>query len=886
MILIHRLRNWWGGSLRRRLLVSSVVTLLFSLVVLGYLSFRTGQEGVRREVNQRNNQLARHVVRDINAQFDNIWGNVRLFTYQLEEVSEMLALQARAMLELRRASPLTYRALYLFDGEGHLLVHLADPLEDLLAIRDGEEIIGRPPIPLTDEVSTAYEAAKSGDLFLSTTYIVGADQVPVVYTGIPIAIEQGRSSQIVVAEIDLRDTWRRIDAISIEQTGRAFIVSREGTIIAHPDRAYIGQPLAPELRPVLAGYEGQAEYSDPISGARLLASYSPVGGKTGWAIVVEQERAEALAPVNMIAFISLGVLLVAVGMGTLVTVMIARSITLPIQHLAETTRTIAHTGDLSQGIVVEGQDEVGQLSTTFNQMITSLRQAEEKARRRLEQQIAVNQLALALGETRDLNKIYYTIYQHIQALVDAWGFVVSSYDDETQLIQAEYATYEGTPVDVTEFPPIPLAEPGQGTQSQVIRIGRPLYTPDHRKSREKGKTEYTVEKNGSISAGPPPEEEREVSTNSALYVPMRIGGQAIGVMQLQSPRLDAYTQEDIDLLAAMANVAAAAVQNARLYGAVQSELTERVRAEEALQEYSERLEEMVEQRTQELQDAQEQLIRKERLAVLGQLAGGVAHELRNPLGVISNAIYFLQMVLSETDETTREYLDIISSEVRGAEKIISGILDFSRTRLPEREEIAVSGLVAQVLERRPAPEGVDVITEIGPDLPPVFVDPRQMGQVLGNLVTNAYQAMPEGGRLTIHVSEGEGIGRRGDKETRRQGDKETRGQGDSLPVPPSPCLRVSISDTGCGIPEENMEKMFEPLFTTKAKGIGLGLALSKNLVEANGGSIEVESPSTQFRAGPSTGLPSATLGTGRAGEEGKGSTFTVRLPLAGSGAGD
>jgi GAF domain-containing protein/HAMP domain-containing protein len=211
--------------------------------------------------------------------------------------------------------------------------------------------------------------------------------------------------------------------------------------------------------------------------------------------------------------------------------------------------------------------------------------AEERAQRFLEQQIAVNQLALALGETRDLDNIYHTIYQHIQSLVDAWGFIVSSYDDETQLVRAEYATYKGTTMDVTGFPPIPLAEPGQGTQSQVIHTGRPLYASDHRKSREKGKTEYTVEKNGSIRKGPPSEEEREDSTNSAFYVPMKIEGQAIGVMQLQSPRLDAYTQEDIDLIAAMANVAAVAVQNARLYGAVQRELTERQRAEEALKEY-------------------------------------------------------------------------------------------------------------------------------------------------------------------------------------------------------------------------------------------------------------------------------------------------------------
>ena len=271
-----------------------------------------------------------------------------------------------------------------------------------------------------------------------------------------------------------------------------------------------------------------------------------------------------------------------------------------------------------------------------------------------------------------------------------------------------------------------------------------------------------------------------------------------------------------------------------------SDMTERRRAEEALKEYSERLEEMVEERTKALRDAQEQPIRREKLAVLGQLAGGVGHELRNPLGVISNAIYFLQMTLPDADETTREYLDIISSEVRGAEKIVSDLLDFSRTRLPDREEIAASDLVSQVLERRPPPEDVEVTTQIPSDLPPVFVDLLQIGQVLGNLVINAYQAMPDGGQLTITAA----------------------APGDQLPVTSeqSPIsnlqspISISITDTGCSIPEENMEKIFEPLFTTKAKGIGLGLAVSKNLVEANGGSIEMES------------------------EMGKGSTFTVKLP--------
>ena len=169
-----------------------------------------------------------------------------------------------------------------------------------------------------------------------------------------------------------------------------------------------------------------------------------------------------------------------------------------------------------------------------------------------------------------------------------------------------------------------------------------------------------------------------------------------------------------------------------------------------------RMEKKVEQSTRELKDAQEELVRKEKLAIVGQLAGGVSHELRNPLGVISNAAYFLQMTLSEADETTREYLEMIGSEVRKAEKVVSDLLGFSRTRLAERQELAVSDLVEQVLETQTPPEGAKVDTEIAPDLPPVLVDPAQIWQVLANLVSNACQAMSEGGKLSINAQVAEG----------------------------------------------------------------------------------------------------------------------------------
>ncbi|NIS81977.1 MAG: PAS domain S-box protein [Anaerolineales bacterium] len=249
----------------------------------------------------------------------------------------------------------------------------------------------------------------------------------------------------------------------------------------------------------------------------------------------------------------------------------------------------------------------------------------------------------------------------------------------------------------------------------------------------------------------------------------------------------------------------------RRFATVFSDTTDRKLAEQELKERSVWLEETVEERTQELREAQEQLNRLEKLAMLGQLAAGVAHELRNPLGVISNAVYYLKNILTTVDEKTCEYLEIIDTEIDHSEKIITDLLDYSHDAVPQREAINLSKLISDVIARYPPPEAVTISTEFDHEVSQVFVDGRQIMQVLANLITNAYQAMPEGGVLGISA-------RRQDGE-----------------------VHLSIRDTGSGISATNLNKVFEPLFTTKPKGIGLGLAISKTLVEVNGGRIEVAS---------------------------------------------
>ena len=257
-------------------------------------------------------------------------------------------------------------------------------------------------------------------------------------------------------------------------------------------------------------------------------------------------------------------------------------------------------------------------------------------------------------------------------------------------------------------------------------------------------------------------------------------------------------------------------------------LSERiVKANQKLQEYSKNLEKMVIERTKKLKDTQEELVRKEKLALLGQITASVSHELRNPLGVISNAIYYLKMILPGTNKEVKEYLEIISGEVKVSDKVISDLFAFSRTKVAEKEKVAISSLITDVLEKHPPSKKVKVTTNIPPSLPFIFVDSQQIKQVLINLITNSYQAMPEKGELRIKA-------------------KVNKGE-----------VFIFITDTGSGISKENLKKLFEPLFTTKAKGVGLGLSIVRNLTEVNGGKIKAES------------------------KKGEGTTFTLVFPAGG-----
>jgi PAS domain S-box-containing protein len=371
-----RLKNEWGRSLHWRVLTWFLTTLLVFIGLQGYLSLRVGYTSIQDQAEQSNRQLADLATQMINAQYDTILQQVDLLRADL--TNDSLDQQAISMLDFRRSAPLTYRALYLFDDDGRLLIHLADPLDRLMAIKTSAAILNRPPITPGADVWAAWRATgvNNGATYISPTHIVGADQIPVITLGLASPDQAASGAWRLVVEIDLRDLWRKVDKIYVGQTGRAFITSADGLIIAHPDRAYIGQRLPPALQPVLAGQGGQVAYLDLLSNHVMLAAFMPMSKQSGWGLVIEQQQSEAFLPATRILALSLAIALVASVMAIFIAVWLSRSITRPILHLAQVTQLIARTGDLHQDVAVDQRDEIGQLALAFNQMIASLRQTQ------------------------------------------------------------------------------------------------------------------------------------------------------------------------------------------------------------------------------------------------------------------------------------------------------------------------------------------------------------------------------------------------------------------------------------------------------------------------------------------------------------------------------
>jgi len=224
------------------------------------------------------------------------------------------------------------------------------------------------------------------------------------------------------------------------------------------------------------------------------------------------------------------------------------------------------------------------------------------------------------------------------------------------------------------------------------------------------------------------------------------------------------------------------------------------------------LELRIQEKIKELEATRKDLDQQEKLAMLGKFASTISHDLRTPLGVISNAVYILERDPTIAGEKPRKYLALINDSVNRSTDYLGELMDFIRVGEPRLVTAKMNEIIEDTIKHVIIPRNVSVVSQFHPDLPLVKVDPRQMQRAVQNIIVNALQAMKDtGGKLTISTSIKDDT------------------------------ISIDIADTGPGIPADVLSHLFEPFFTTKPNGIGLGLPTVKDIISKHHGSVLVDS---------------------------------------------
>ena len=304
--------------------------------------------------------------------------------------------------------------------------------------------------------------------------------------------------------------------------------------------------------------------------------------------------------------------------------------------------------------------------------------------------------------------------------------------------------------------------------------------------------------------------------HSLVAIPLLVKEKALGAIAADfiDPNKN-ITKEALESVMAFAQQAGLAIHNAFMY--------------QELKTFSQQMEEKIQKTTADLKKTEAQLIRSEKLAALGQLAAGIAHEIRNPLTSINILIHSMAENLPSGD-SHKEDLKVIEEEIHRMNEILDQFLRFAKPATPLLEKADVSSIFEETLQllRPHIEKQIIVVEKEFQSLPIILMDREQMKQVFLNLLLNAIQAMPGGGHLTL------------------RGQNSEDGQ----------WIHISIQDSGIGISSENINKLFDPFFSTKEGGIGLGLSITHRIIDQHHGKIEVESA------------------------PGKGTLFTIWLPIS------
>ncbi len=659
----------------------------------------------------------------------------------------------------------------------------------------------------------------------------------------------GHDAGVSVAEVNLKLIWDVISAIHVGETGYAFVVGSDGHLIAHPDLSLVlretdfsnlsqvkqalGAATAgePAESGSMSPRVGMAEFATGYDGGRVLTAYA-IAPKTRWTVFVQQPLTEALAPVyksvwQTLALLGLGLLLALVVGGLL-----ARRMVVPIDRLRQGAEQLG-AGDLSQRIDIHTGDEIETLADQFNQMAGKIRESYEtleakvEARTKdlnesLQQQTATADVLKVISRSAfDLQAVFDTLVASAVELTGSHSGAICVRDGEVFRYRA--SSGPGATAELHNYLVEHPANPGRGSIVGRAVLSRQVeQIPDLREDAE-----YLVPVN---SKGNP--------ARALLGVPLLGKDKVEGAIVLTRLEPGAFPNRQIEILQTFADQASIAIENVRLFDEVQTRTKE------------------LAQTIENLRSAQDRLIQSEKLASLGQLTAGIAHEIKNPLNFVNNFAGVSRELLdelqeliakAEPDEKLKQEIDELTGLIEGnlekvvqhgkrADSIVKNMLLHSRQGSGERRPVDLNALLEESLNlayhgaRAEKPGfNITLMKDLDPSVGEVDLYPQEFNRVLLNLISNGFYASAK------RKAES------GDANFEPTLAASSRNLGDRV--------QIKIRDNGAGIPPDVEAKIFNPFFTTKpaGEGTGLGLSLSYDIVvKQHRGQIDVASSIGEF----------------------------------------